>query len=54
MIDEKDVESKSKSNDKHQKNYRKLCNSLQYVHKHQNENSKEWKLAQTMQKVDPR
>jgi len=53
MIDKKNVESKTKCNQEHKENDRKLGHSLQYVNKHQNEDSKEWKLAEVRQEVDP-
>ena len=53
MVDEKNVESKTKCNQEHKENDRKFGNSLQNVNKHQNEDSKERKLAEVRKEVDP-
>ena len=53
LVDEEDVEAQAEGSKEDNKDNSKLCNTLQDVAKHEDEDSKEWDVAEVCEEVEP-
>ena len=53
IIDEKDMESQSKSNNEDQNKHREMSHGLENIDKHEDEDTKQWELSEVFEQGEP-